>query len=155
VQVEADWWARGIAIAGWATAAAALGWNILSWRRQGPVIKVRAVCSGRGDDMKVSCSVRNQGRFDAHIERISVGWAASPASGQTRGAVIVLGLTPEHIEGVTVAFPLAAQTGKEFTVVGIAKFDPGLSAALHDRRDASVAVLTASGKWARGRVRYA
>jgi hypothetical protein len=41
-----------------------LAWNIISSQRQGPVIKIRATCSGRGNDMKVSGLLLNTGRFD-------------------------------------------------------------------------------------------
>ena len=157
--VDVDWWARGIAIGGAAVAATSLGWNVFSWRRQGPVVKVSVTCTGRGDDMKLSGSIRNQGRFDAHIERAAFGWYSSPRSSvpNAQGVALRCDVPAEFIKGVTLPLPLPlpAEAGKEFTIVNIPKIDPGLSAALHDCRGVGLIFYTASGKRARAQVKYA
>src|SRR2546430_11148269 len=79
-----DWVARATAIGSAAIALTSLGWNIFAWRRQGPVIRLRATCTGRGDQMKISGRIFNQGRFDAQVESGSFQWRSSaqaPAGG--------------------------------------------------------------------------
>jgi hypothetical protein len=66
--VTVDWVARGIAIAGVVLALLSLAWNIFAWRRQGPALKVKAKCTGRGSAMTVAGSIRNIGRFDAQLD---------------------------------------------------------------------------------------
>jgi hypothetical protein len=45
--MPADWVARGIAIADAASSFGAIAWNVISWRRSGPVLKAAVVVSGR------------------------------------------------------------------------------------------------------------
>jgi hypothetical protein len=53
--MDADWVSRGIAIGAATVALVSLGWNIVAWRRQGPVLRLRAKCAGRG----MRCDYRN------------------------------------------------------------------------------------------------
>jgi hypothetical protein len=135
-----------IAIVGAATGITSLAWNIISSQRQGPVIKIRPTCSGRGDDMKVSGIVRNTGRFDANLESLWFGWPSSPSGpGLTSGKLIRGQVPATRIEGIKIPGPMPAESGEEFTITGIDKIDPGLSVALHDRRQVVLQVRTASG----------
>jgi hypothetical protein len=156
--MHADWVARGIAIASTVIAAASLTWNVIAWRRQGPVIKVRATCTGRGDDMEITGSLSNKGRFDARIQAATLTWASfqtNPAtlSGRT---MIRIDLSPDRITGINLedAAPLVAQSGTEFTVTRVASIDPGLTVALHDRRQVILTFRTATGKTAKTTVKY-
>jgi hypothetical protein len=153
--VSADWVARGTAIGGGGIALLSLGWNVIAWRRQGPVVKVQATCSGRGADMKISGSIRNEGRFDAHIERAWLGWLSSSTTANTSGRPLSCPLPPTHLQGASLPQSLPAQTGSEFTVVDVSAIDPGLNVALHDHRDVTLAFRTASGRTAKARIRYA
>lgn len=154
--MHADWVARGIAIAGAAVAAAALAWNIIAWRRQGPVIRVRAVCTGRGHAMKITGSLSNKGRFDAYIQGAVLRWASfqsNPAIGSS-GNMIQVDVPSGQLVGIAAGASLPAQSGVEFTVEQVADIDPGLSVALHDRRQVSLAFRTATGKRAKRTVKY-
>jgi hypothetical protein len=152
--VHADWVARGIAIAAAAIAAASLAWNVIAWRRQGPVIRVRAVCTGRGDDMKITGGLSNKGRFDAYIQAATITWASFQSSSTISGARIQVDVPPAQLTGITLGKSLPAQTGAEFTVTQVASIDPGLSVALHDRRQVAIAFRTATGKTAKRIVKY-
>jgi hypothetical protein len=152
--MNADWWARGIAIAGLVVAAVSLGWNVFMWRRQGPVLRVKATCTGRGSEMKISGIIRNVGRYDAQIDRVWVQWTSTSPGGTASGQQISTWIEAEHISGVTLKMELPAQRGYEFTVTGIYEIDRGLDAALHDRRRAQIGFVTATGKKAGGTIRY-
>lgn len=152
--MSADWVARGTAIGSAAVAVASLGWNVVAWRRQGPVLRVRATCTGRGNDMQISGSVRNTGRFDAHIQRAEFRWMASSGASGSGGPTVSCDLPADHIDGLNLPAPLLAQAGCEFTVTDLNGIDLGLSVALHDRRPVTLKFHTASGKTAKGKVKY-
>jgi hypothetical protein len=152
----ADWVARGTAFGGAAVALASLGWNITAWYRQGPVVKLRVTCSGRGAQMKISGRVTNTGRFDARIESASLHWTSSPQSGNALVPPTSLWceLLADHIEGLTLGQPLPAQSGEEFVINDINGIDLGLAVALHDRRHVTLAFRTASGRKAKKTIKY-
>lgn len=103
--------------------------------------------------MKISGTVHNEGRFDAQIESCHVVWHAFSEKSST-GRRLSIEIPDANIDGVTPRMSLPAQAGFEFTVTGISDADPGLSAALHDRRAVTIGFRTATGKWARRRVKY-
>jgi hypothetical protein len=151
--VSADWVARGTALGSGVVAIMSLGWNVIAWRRQGPLVKVLAACAGRGDQMKVSGRIANLGRFDAHIESATFRWLAS-AQGNTVPKRLSCDLPATHIQGMTLPLPLASQTGHEFTVIDLEGIDLGLAVALHDRRQVTLTFCSASGKQAKRTIKY-
>jgi hypothetical protein len=72
--VSADWYARGIAIAGAATSASALFWQITSWKRSGPLIRVDAIFILERIDptLKLVVTAYNSGRADAQLRTVHV-----------------------------------------------------------------------------------
>jgi hypothetical protein len=154
--MHADWVARGIAIASATIAAASLAWNIVAWRRQGPVLTVRAACTGRGNDMKITGSLSNKGRFDAYIQNATVTWASAQSSSSTWSGktMIRIDVPASQLTGITLGTSLPAQSGAEFAVTQVADIDTGLSVALHDRRQVILAFRTATGKMAKRTVKY-
>jgi hypothetical protein len=145
-----------IASIGAATGITSLVWNIVSSQRQGPVIKISATCSGRGEEMKVSGTIRNAGRFPANLDAMTFEWptAASQSYGGG-GTRIRSAIPPANIEGIEIPGPMPAESGSEFTISGIDKIDIGLSIALHDRRGVVLRVQTAAGKRAKKSIKYA
>jgi hypothetical protein len=143
-----------IAIVGAATGVASLAWNIISSRREGPIIKIRATCSGRGDEMKVSGLVSNAGRFDANLESVWFGWPSAATSPSGGGRSMSGQVPTARIAGIQIPGPMPAESGQEFTITGIDKIDPGLSVALHDRRQVALVVRTASGKRGKKYIKY-
>lgn len=117
---------------------------------------MKATCTGRGGEMKVSGSIRNVGRHNAQIDRVWVQWTSASASGSSgaSGQQLSTWIDAEHISGVTLQLELPAQRGYEFTVTGIYEIDRGLDAALHDRRRARIGLVTATGKRAGSTIRY-
>ncbi len=154
--MHTDWVARSIAIAGAAIAAASLAWNIIAWRRQGPVIKVSATCTGRGDDMKIMSSLSNKGRSDAYVQGATLTWASSQSNlGTSSGRTMIhVDLLQDRITGIALGASLPAQRGAEFAVTQVASIDPGLSVALHDRRQVILKFRTATGRTAKRTVKY-
>jgi hypothetical protein len=120
--------ARGIAIAGLVIAILSLTWNIFSWRRQGPTLRIKASCTGRGATMTVSGSVRNIGRLNTDLENVSVSWTKG-------GAPFGYYVPHRFIKGLTLPQSLPAENGTEFKIINLRDIDPGLEAALHDRRN--------------------
>ena len=137
-----------IAIVGAVTGVASLCWNIASWQRSGPIVRVQATCSGRGDDMKVYGTVSNTGRFDASLSQLGFGW-------YLRGTWISVPIPAERVDGLEIPSALPAQNQAEFVITGVASLDPGLSAALHDRRRVEIGFTTGSGKPAQTEIKYA
>jgi hypothetical protein len=103
--------------------------------------------------MRISGSIRNMGRFQAHVEKARFGWRSSSES-NSASKPLSCELPTEHVLGATLPLELPAQTGQEFTVVDLGGVDLGLSVALHDRRSVSLAFHTATGKKARAMIRY-
>jgi hypothetical protein len=152
--VDTDWWARGIAIVAALVALGTLGWNIYTWKRQGPVLKVRATCNGRGTAMAISANVFNAGRFDSFIAGATLQWAAS-AEGMNTPKTFSCDVPAEYVPGLdTFQRPLQAQTGFEFTIVNLRELDPSLDLALHEGRSAKLIVRTATGAKASGKIKY-
>jgi hypothetical protein len=60
-----------VAIVGATTGLAALAWNVISWRRQGPSVTLDAWFE-IGD--RVSATAWNTGRSDAHISHFTFMW---------------------------------------------------------------------------------
>jgi hypothetical protein len=149
-----DWWARGIAIGAAVIALVALGWNVFSWWKTGPVLKVRATCEGRGDQMRITGRLTNTGRASAHIDGAQFAWHAASPRGSAPGAALRWDLSADRITGITFGQELAAHDGHEF-VIDLDGMDVGLSVALHDRRRVRLSFFTASGRWGAGtQVRY-
>jgi hypothetical protein len=149
----ADWVARGTAIGSGTVAIMSLGWNIIAWRRQGPMVKVRATCAGRGDQMKISGRIYNSGRFDAQIESATFRWLSWSGS-NSAPRKLTCELQANHVQGITLPLPLPAESGHEFTVIDLNGVDPGLMVALHDARSATLTFRSASGKHAKTRIKY-
>jgi hypothetical protein len=147
-----------IAIIGAATGVASLAWNVISWKRQGPLIRVQATCSGRGPAMKITGIVRNKGRFDATLESAWFRWLAAPqgtGAGASPGRPIQVAIPAANIADMTLSSPLPAESGTEFTITGIGQIDLGLEVALHDRRQVAIMITTASGRQTKKVIRYA
>ena len=77
-----------------------------------------------------------------------------PVRSATNGPRLSLWVPGEFIEGITFGMTLTAQSGHEFTVPRIPDVDPGLSVALHDRREVTIGFTTATGKRARKKIKY-
>jgi hypothetical protein len=148
--LDTDWVARGIAIAGISIALLSLGWNVFAWRRQGPVLRLKAKCSGRGNRMAITGRISNIGRSDAQVETGMFEWIAS--SGSSRK--IRCDLPEDNIRGMTLPLLLAAEKGTEFKIDLAIAIDQGLSSALHDQRHVTLIFRTATGRKAKGNVRY-
>jgi hypothetical protein len=154
--LDVDWVARGIAIAGIAIALFSLGWNIFTWRRQGPVLKLKAKCSGRGSDMTIAGRISNIGRLDAQIETGMFEWLVPGTGSGTPSSPIKLrcDLPSANIQGITLPHSLSAEKGTEFKVDLASQIDPGLTSALHDHRDVYLIFQTATGRKAKGKINY-
>jgi hypothetical protein len=149
-----------LAIIGAVTGVVSLAWNVISFRRQGPVIKVRATCTGRGAAMKVTGTVRNTGRLDATLAAAEFQWSP-PLQGASRiglswdfGPPIKVAIPQAYVTNLTFDTVLRADSGKEFVITDAGKIDPGLEAALHDHRRVAIVIRTAS-KVAMAPVKYA
>jgi hypothetical protein len=136
-----------IAIIGAVTGITSLCWNIASWQRSGPVIEVQVTCSGRGDEMKISGIVKNTGRFDGYLVAAWFGF-------WVRRKWLDIELPADRIDGLEIPGSLSAQKHAEFKIAKIADVDPGLSAALHERREVWLLISTGSGKRAESKVLY-
>ncbi|MEV4462770.1 hypothetical protein AB0J51_04020 [Micromonospora echinofusca] len=66
-----DWIARGTALAGLLVALGSLTWQWYSWRRSGPLLRVKADQHAQGP---LAISVFNRGRADVEIGLICVQW---------------------------------------------------------------------------------
>jgi hypothetical protein len=140
--------ARGTAIGSAVAAFSSLGWNIFAWVRQGPVLRLRASCAGRGDKMKISGRISNSGGTDAHLESGLFRWEPGLFKELT------CPLPADHLEGMTLPTTLAVQTAREFTVFDLSGIDPGLAAHLHNRRLATLRFKTQSGKVTSAGIKY-
>jgi hypothetical protein len=149
--LDTDWLARGLAIVGLLLGVGSLAWNIFSWRRGGPTLKLKAKCSGRGVAMSIAGNVRNIGRSDAELEKATFSWDVPTGGGSKR---LRRDAPDQFITGITLPQTLAAEKGKEFKFVSLRDLDPGLDAALHEQRAAYLTFHTASGRKARGRIKY-
>ena len=143
-----------VAIVGAATGIASLGWNMIAWRRQGPALVGEAKVVGRGDQMIITGRLRNVGRMDATVNKITLSWLSPAGSWATRPARLRIELVDGHLKGMDIPHPLPAQAGTEFTIADIEAIDPGLYLALHDGREATIRFITASGAEARAKIKY-
>jgi hypothetical protein len=117
---------------------------------------VRATCSGRGDTMKISGTIRNVGRFDSNIERATFQWPASPEGSMgTQPRRLSSEVRDDYILGLKLPMPLPGEAGSEFSIINLRDVDLGLAVALHDRRAVTLTFHTASGRKGSGKVRYA
>ena len=144
----ADGVARGTAIGSAVAAFSSLGWNIFAWVRQGPVLRLRATCTGRGDRMRISGRISNSGGTDAHLESAWFHWSYRMFQ-RLRCPV-----PADHIDGMTLPMTLATQRACEFDVIDLSGIDPGLAALLHSRRLAILRFRTQSGKVTSAGIRY-
>ncbi|MGB3440830.1 MAG: hypothetical protein WBA97_18940 [Actinophytocola sp.] len=149
--MAADWLARVIAIGGAMLAAASLLWNIVAWRRQGPVVRVEATCSGRGNEMKIQGRIFNKGRLDAQVIRVSAGWGISSENVRFGPKADI---SAKYVNGLNFPMLIEAQRGYDFTIEPIPEVDAGLSSALHDNRSAQLRFHTASGRVARAKIKF-
>jgi hypothetical protein len=148
---------------GAASGVISLAWNIISSRRAGPLIDIEAACSGSGADMKVTGSVLNQGRFDAHLKSVLFGWVPGlqGASLQTGGltwgysSAIWVEIPPANIANLAIPGLLTAENGQEFVITGLDRIHIGLEVALHEHRRIVMAIRTASGKQTSAVIKYA
>jgi hypothetical protein len=154
--LDVDWVARGIATAGIVIALFSVGWNIFTWRRQGPVLKLKAKCSGRGNDMTIAGRVSNIGRLDAQIETGMFEWTVPGTSSGPSGSPIKLrcDLPSANIQGMTLPYSMSAEKGTEFKVDLVSQLDQGLTSALHDHREVYLIFRTATGRRAKGKIKY-
>jgi hypothetical protein len=154
--MSADWVWDALAAAGWAGVLATVGWHVVIWKRIGPSLKVSALVSGLGDDMRVTGRLVNQGSMAATIERVTVAWIPSGTySGAINPAAINIPLPDGRLTGLTLGNELEARAGKEYTIERVADVDQGLSLALYDRRFARITFRSATGAEANARVKYA
>jgi hypothetical protein len=138
-----------VAIVGATTGIASRGWNMITWRRQGPALKAKAEVVGRGDQMVITGSLRNVGRLDATVTKIILGWLS------TAGRRVRIELAPDgHLTGMDIPHPLPAQAGTEFTITDIEAIDPGLYLVLHDSRPVAIIFITATGTEAKAQIKY-
>lgn len=148
-----------VAIIGAVTGVASLAWNVMSFRRQGPVIKVQATCIGRGPAMKITGTVRNTGRLDAALGPARFEWDAplrgvAAWTGLTSPPAITAMIPQANITNLLFGDPLPAASGREFVISDVGQIDPGLGVALHDQRRVKLIITTAS-KAVRKPVKYA
>jgi hypothetical protein len=151
--MDADWVARGTALSSTAISFLSLGWNAVVWRGQGPIVKVRASCGGRGDQMKISGRLYNSGRSGAVIEGAEFAWLSS-AGGNSTAKRLSCQLPPGNVGGIAFPLSLPAGTGHEFTITDIKSIDLGLEVALHDARWTRLTFRSASNRRARGVVKF-
>jgi hypothetical protein len=154
--MSAGWVWDALFAAGAAGSFATIGWHVIIWKRIGARLKVSALVSGLGTDMRVTGRLVNQGSVAATIEDVTVAWTplgTNPRAINT--AVIKIPLPDGHLTGLTLGNELEARTGKEYTIERIANVDQGLSLALYDRRFARITFRTADGAKANARIKYA
>jgi hypothetical protein len=153
--MSADWVWDALSAAGAAGVFATVGWHVILWKRIGAPLKVSALVSGLGNDMRVSGRLVNQGRTAATIEDVTVAWIPTGSSpGAVSPAMISIPLPDGHLTGLTLGNELEALTGKEYTIERIADVDQALSLALYDRQFAQVTFRTATGAKANARIKY-
>jgi hypothetical protein len=154
--MSADWVWDAIYAAGAAGVLATVGWHVIIWKRIGAPLKVSALVSGLGNDMRVTGRLVNQGSMAATIEDVTVAWIPTGTNPRAvNPAMIKIPLPDGYLTGLTLGNKLEARTGKEYTVERIADVDQGLSLALQDRRFARITFHTAGGEKANARIRYA
>jgi hypothetical protein len=154
--MSADWAWDALSAAGAAGVLATLGWHVIDWKRIGAPLKVSALVSGLGSDMRVTGRLVNQGSMAATIEDVTVAWIPAGANpGAFEPAVIKIPLPDGRLTGLTLGNELEARTGKKYTIERIADVDQGLSLALYDRRFARITFHTAAGAKANARIKYA
>jgi hypothetical protein len=154
--MPADWIWDALYAAGTAGGIAVLGWHVIIWKRIGAPLKVSALVSGLGSDMRVTGRLVNQGSTAATIEDVTVAWIPTGTNpGAINPAMIKIPLPDGHLTGLTLGNELEARTGKEYTIERIADVDQGLSLALYGRRFARITFHTATGAKANARIKYA
>jgi hypothetical protein len=154
--MSVDWVWGAVSAAGAAGVFATVGWHAMIWKRIGAPLKVSALVSGLGSDMRVTGRLVNQGTMAATIEDVTVAWIATGTNpGAMNPATIRIPLPDGHLTGLTLGNELEALTGKEYTFERIADIDQGLSLALHDRRSAHITFHAATGVKANARIKYA
>jgi hypothetical protein len=146
-----DWVARGIAIVGIVIGLFSVGWNVFTWRRQGPIFKLKAKCSGRGNRMAIAGSISNIGRSDAEIETGMFQWMAPYGAGSRK---ISCELPDDNIRGMTLPLSLSSEKGTEYKIGMLDQIDQGLSSALHDHRSVTLIFRTVTGRKAKGKIKY-
>jgi hypothetical protein len=144
--VQPDWVARGIALGASAIALVSLGWQVYSWRRTGPVVKVRATCTGRGKDMTLGGTVVSAGRAEARVVRASFEWFAWSSGGGSATRKVTCPLPADHLDGIAFPLVMPVQTDYEFSVKDLATVDPGLWAALHESRPVKIVFHQPTGR---------
>jgi hypothetical protein len=154
--MPADWVWDAIYAAGAAGVVATLGWHVVIVKRIGQSLKVSALVSGLGGDMKVTGRLVNQGPMAATIKAVTVAWKpAGTSPGAISPGTIKIPLPDSHLTGLTLGNELEARTGKEYVIEGIADVDQDLSLALYGRRSARITFHTATGENAHARIKYA
>ncbi len=134
--MEPDWVARGIAFGAAAIALGSLGWQVYSWRRAGPIVRVRAWCAGRGKDMRLGGTLVSAGRAEARVVRASFEWfAGAQGTGMRK---VSLPLPADHLDGIDFPLPMPVQTDYEFSIKDLSGVDPGLWTALHESRPVKI-----------------
>jgi hypothetical protein len=154
--MSADWVWDALSAAGAVGVVATLGWHVIDWKRIGAPLKVSALVSGLGSDMRVTGRLVNQGKMAATIEDVTVAWIPTDTNpGAINPAVIKIPLPNDRLTGLTLGNELEPRTGKEYTIERIGEVDQRLSLALYDRRFARITFHTAAGAKANARIKYA
>jgi hypothetical protein len=89
--------------------------------------------------MKLGGTLVSAGRAEARVTLASFEWQAGPEGGSmfSTGKVSCK-LTADHLNGIAFYTPLPVGTEYEFDVLAIQEIDPGLWAALHERRPVKI-----------------
>lgn len=102
-----------VAIVGAATGIAALGWNVITWGRQGPVVSLDAWFLPTDKGSEIYGTVWNSGRSDAHIHHFRVMWTATGSDHEeTSRANVPL----KNVEMRPHGGPIPANGSAQFTI---------------------------------------
>jgi hypothetical protein len=97
--MAADWFARGLGIAGAVSGFGALAWSVISWRREGPVLKATAHVVEHGLKLEIVGRVVNRGRLQATVTDIQIMYAMPHGSSATTSQFLL----SREVEGLKLA----------------------------------------------------
>lgn len=126
----ANWIALCTGIVGAVSGLGSVAWNVRSWKREGPLLRVTARVSGRGDDMIVRGMIRNAGRFETTVTDVYIIWAQHDAmkvmreKGVSEAVSSVQVPTDGHLLSMMLPQVIKAQSRVEFTITAISAIDP-------------------------------
>jgi hypothetical protein len=126
----ANWIAVTTGAVGAVTGMASFYWNVHSWRREGPVLRVTARLDTHDEELTIRGAIRNAGRFEATITGAYLDWmpddVTKPMKERVLGGYVEIEVPGRHFVGMKFPQVIKGQSGAEFMIVDLDDLHPDL-----------------------------